>query len=57
MNNIKCLFITSENRGDHTADIYKLYDIKPNETVEELINRIGLTEGSDSIELKIVQGY
>lgn len=51
---IKCLFVTSEYRGDHSADIYKLYDIKPNETIEELIKRVGLKDPSDSIELKII---
>ena len=52
---IKCLFITSEYRGDHSADVYRLYEIEPDETVEKLVKRIGLKELSDSIELKIIQ--
>lgn len=52
--NIKCLLITSENRGDHAADVYKVYDILPNETVEGLIKRCGMLWPTESIELKIV---
>ena len=51
---IKILFITSEYRGDHAADIYKIYNLIPNETVEDLVKRIGLKDPQDSIELKLI---
>lgn len=51
---IKVLHITSENRGDHTADIYKLYSLLPDETVVGLVERLKLNDLADSIEIKLV---
>ncbi len=52
---IRALFITSVNRGDHAADVYKVFDVNDNETVENLVNRCGLSFDEDVIEIKLVK--
>ena len=61
---ISVLLSTSENRGDHAADIRVAHDVRPGETVEEMVRRLlfrrrGHPRGpqpipSDHIELRVV---
>jgi hypothetical protein len=48
-------FITSQFRGDHSADICILCKPLEKETVENFVKRIGLINPEDSIELKILK--
>ena len=60
---IAVLYHTDEFRGDHTADVCKVVDLQPGETVEALVRRT-MKPGErrsysniyfDRIELKIVE--
>jgi hypothetical protein len=53
---IAVLHHTSEYRGDHAADVCKVVDLRPGETVEALVQRV-MTQRAyfDRIELKIVE--
>lgn len=58
---ISVLHRTSENRGDHGADVVVAHDLLPGETVESLVERLmtrkhrGLMQGpGDVIELRLV---
>ena len=37
---ISVLLATSEDRGDHAADVRVAHDVRPGETVEELVRRL-----------------
>lgn len=37
---ISVLLATSENRGDHAADLRVAHEVRPGETVEELVRRL-----------------
>lgn len=41
---LNIIVVTSENRGDHTADVMIPIDVVPGETVEQLIVRAGLNK-------------
>lgn len=50
---LNILLCTSENRGDHAADVKIAHEVKTDETVEELATR--LFDGtSDVIEIRMV---
>jgi hypothetical protein len=53
--NIKAIFRTSENRGDHAADVNIVFDINDNETIKDFVVRCGMAWPSETIELKIVK--
>lgn len=50
----KILFISSEYRGDHSADTFQIFEPVDGETVDGLVKRIGLVNPVDSIQIKIV---
>jgi len=59
---ISILLKTSEYRGDHSADITEAFIADPDETVAELITRLGLQEPVndkrrhvDHIEIRVAQ--
>lgn len=60
---ISVLLHTSEFRGDHAADVAEAHDVRPGETVEELVARLIPAKprssyhalGYDRIELRRVQ--
>jgi hypothetical protein len=52
---IKVIFRTDQYRGDHSADVNILFNVKDGETVEQLVNRIGMKNPSDTIEIKLIQ--
>lgn len=55
---ISVMLITSDFRGDHAADVFIAHELKPNETVKELVERLikedNLGGYSDHIELRVV---
>lgn len=54
--NISILLVTSEFRGDHAADVRIAHEVKPGETVEELVGRlIDSRNFADVIELRRVK--
>lgn len=56
---IQVSLITSDYRGDHAADVVIAQDVKYNETVEQMVNRL-LVHGTkaaytDHIEIRVVK--
>ena len=61
---ISVLLVTSEDRGDHAADLRVAHDVGPGETVEDLVRRLLFRRRggarvpepirSDHIELRVV---
>jgi len=41
---IIAILVTSDYRGDHSADVELAYEVMPNETVEQLVERLKLKE-------------
>lgn len=37
---VSVLLRTSEYRGDHSADVFRAYEVKPDETVTALLERL-----------------
>lgn len=52
---IAILLRTSENRGDHAADVSIALEQKENETLEQLIDRAGLTCQFDHLEIRLLK--
>lgn len=54
---LSILLRTMDYRGDHSADIYLAFSLKPSETVEELATRLLSSDGygRDVIEIRLVK--
>lgn len=53
---IAVLFHTWVYCGDHAADVCRVIDLRPSETVEALVARIGLgNKQGERIELRVVE--
>lgn len=56
---IHALLHTSDNRGDHAADIEIAHEVRDGETVEELVARVLVERGShhygDYIALRVAK--
>ena len=49
--------VTSDFRGDHAADVRIACKYKQNETLEQLVKRLGgLPNQADHIEIRIIRG-
>jgi hypothetical protein len=52
---IAIVFITDHYRGDHAADVCIAYESIPGETIEQLIERVGLEEFYHHIEIRLMK--
>lgn len=57
---LNILLRTSEYRGDHSADVARAFDPKPEETVEQLVKRVEMNKGcrpdayTDVLEIRLM---
>jgi len=51
---LSVLLKTTEFRGDHAGEITLLYDVLPDETVQQLVKRVDL-RNSDDLIIKLVK--
>jgi hypothetical protein len=45
--------VTSDYRGDHSADVSLAFESQERETVEDLLKRVGLLNVNDHVEIRL----